>query len=47
MRGRRIYIRKKRDGGFVLVWGGIIVNLTRAEMIYLVSEIEQQLKGDE
>lgn len=43
---RRIYIVRTKDGSFRLIWGGVFIRLSRAELVGLVSEAEQELRKE-
>lgn len=41
---RRLVVRRTKDGRFVLAWGGIVVRMSREEMVVLAADIAERLR---
>ncbi|MDD5375755.1 hypothetical protein [Acidithiobacillus sp.] len=47
MNRRRITVASRKDGRYQLAWGGIVMRLSREEMVVLAADIAEWLRGGE
>lgn len=41
---KRLVLAKRKDGRYQLTWGGIVIRMTREELVRLAADIAEQLE---